>query len=425
MLVERHHEVLLIEQEDEVGGLLRSRNLSSGYTFDTGTHFLVPTSIPEVNDLIFQDLPLSHCYQFKNSLLEGNYFNGVFNSVSGSIDTRTLSKDIHARGLVELLSASKDTGTHNNLKEKLVTVYGTTFTQHVFEPILRSFTGCSLEDLHPSANLPYLLTRLIVLGSEASIQIKKSDLYDSKIAWTKNSDGTSNILKLYPKTGGAGRWIAGLEERIRKLGVTIITGSSISSLEIKNANVSAVILDNTRTIELDSLVWTVPAAAFLKIAKVPITSPPPSFRPVKIFDFIFDAEILTDRHFVCCYDPDMVSFRITLYPNIPLSPRANPPHHLTVEVFSEEEDLDVLRNRVTQELITMGIIPKENKTLHFNSLEVRPGWPIITNDFFDKADETLSLAQGVANNITFVGRGKGPNSHFMVEVLEQVYGALP
>ena len=120
----------------------------------------------------------------------------------------TYSFQILSWAIIILLSASKNTGTHNNLKAKLVTVYGTTFTQHVFEPILRSFTGCSLEDLHPSANLPYLLTRLIVLGSEASIQIKKSDLYDSKIAWTKNSDGTSNILKLYPKSSSLTIWAA-------------------------------------------------------------------------------------------------------------------------------------------------------------------------------------------------------------------------
>jgi len=50
--------------------------------------------------------------------------------------------------------------------------------------------------------------------------------------------------------------------------------------------------------------------------------------------------------------------------------------------------------------------------------------PIITDDIFDEADETLALAQGVAKNPTFVGRGKGSNSHCMVEVLEQVYGAL-
>ena len=40
-----------------------------------------------------------------------------------------------------------------------------------------------------------------------------------------------------------------------------------------------------------------------------------------------------------------------------------------------------------------------------------------------KSDDTLALAQGVAKNITFVGRGKGTNSLCMVEVLEQVYGA--
>ena len=231
MLTERIDDVFLIEQQNELGGLLRSRTNSTGHTFDTGTHFLVPTNIPGANKLLFEDLSYNNCYQFTDSLLEGNYFNGVLNQESGSIDTRTLSPDIHARGLVELLNAVPDSGSNANLEQKLKGTYGPTFTNHVFEPVIRSLTGRGLADLHPTAHLSFLITRLIVLESRASIEIKKSEFFDSKIAWTRNIDGESGTLKLYPKSGGVGTWILGLENRIRKMGVNVITGTKVNSIK--------------------------------------------------------------------------------------------------------------------------------------------------------------------------------------------------
>ena len=72
----------------------------------------------------------------------------------------------------------------------------------------------------------------------------------------------------------------------------------------------------------------------------------------------------------------------------------------------------------------MGIIPEGVNTLYSNFSLVRPGWPIITCNFLDDADSLLGLAQENGKNVTFVGRGKGPNAHFLAEVLEDVYEAL-
>jgi protoporphyrinogen oxidase len=421
---EQGDDVVLIEQADVVGGLLRSHTIGSGHTFDIGTHFLVQTGIPEANELLFEDLRPDDCYRFSDSLKEGNYFNGVLNQESGSIDTRTLPPDIHARGLSEILNAVSDETEFANLDAYLCATYGPTFAHHVYRPVLQALTGMDLVDLHQTAHLTFLITRLIVLGSFASLEIKKSDHFDAKIAWAKNSDGRSNIEKLYPKFGGVGAWVSGLEDRCRKMGVEIVTGQKIVSFERADGYISDVVLDDDRVLPVDRLVWTVPPALFLKTAGIPFDSAPPNFRTVGIIDFVFDKEFQTDRHFICCYDPEMIPFRITLYPNIPAGTRAPPPHHLTVEVLTDSDDIEGLVPRAAADLQMMGIVPANAKILYSGVSAVRPGWPIITNDFANNADEILSLAQENGWNVTFAGRGKGANAHFMNEILEGVFMTL-
>tara|TARA_B100000674_G_scaffold499323_1_gene544010 strand:- start:5084 stop:6436 length:1353 start_codon:yes stop_codon:yes gene_type:complete len=421
---EQGDDVVLIEQADVVGGLLRTHTIGSGHTFDVGTHFLMQTRVPAANDLLFEDLKLEDCYRFSDSLKEGNYFNGVLNQESGSIDTRTLPPDIHARGLSEILNAVPGKTEFANLDAYLNATYGPTFTQHVYRPTLKALTGMDLVDLHQTAHLTFLITRLIVLDSYASLEIKKSAHFDAKIAWAKNSDGHSKIEKLYPKSGGVGAWVSGLESRCRKMGVEIITGQNIASFERADDWVSKVVLEKGPELPLDRLVWTVPPALFLRSAGIATDYVPPKFRTVGVIDFVFDKEIQTDRHFICCYDPEMIPFRITLYPNIPTGTRVPPPHHLTVEVLSDSDDIESLVPRAAADLHKMGILPANANVLYSAVSVVRPGWPIITNDFADNADKILALAQENGRNAIFAGRGKGANAHFMNEILEGVFEAL-
>ena len=48
--------VILIEQQKMLGGLLRSFKTQSGYIFDHGTHLLNATSNSELNNIVFERL---------------------------------------------------------------------------------------------------------------------------------------------------------------------------------------------------------------------------------------------------------------------------------------------------------------------------------------------------------------------------------
>ena len=100
------------------------------------------------------------------------------------------------------------------------------------------------------------------------------------------------------------------------------------------------------------------------------------------------------------------------------------PHHLTVEVMIDKYEIEELSPRVFAELKHMGIIAEKTSVLHEHHSDVRPGWPILTTDFHEISGAAMDMAQQAASNVTFVGRGKNENSHFMHVVLEDLYRAL-
>lgn len=424
MLAGRHDNVILVEKEPALGGLLRSEKNELGLVFDQGTHFISGTMVPELDEILFADLSVDDCHTFTESMLVGSYFDGHLSTESDCINTRTLPRDIHDKGVVELLNAAPDDSPSANLEDFLVKNYGPTFAEHVFAPIVKKFAGVPPDQLHPAAAAAFAVTRLVIADSFASTQLKKSEIYDQKIAWARRSDGSSNILKLYSKTRGVGAWVESLENRIRADGVRILTGCSVTSVELEDGKVKAFDLDNGDTLECDEVVWTVPPVFFLKVAGVEINSKPPKFRNMVLLHYSIDTELSTDLHCVVNYDPALISFRITLFPNITNEKRVPAPHHLTVEVMIDDYQIDDLSPRVFAEMKAMGIIPDNANILHEFHQDIRPGWPILTQDFHETAGALLDKATQTASNVTFAGRGKKENSHFMHAVLEDLYHAL-
>jgi len=270
----------------------------------------------------------------------------------------------------------------------------------------------------------FLITRLLVLDRFGGAQIKHLELYDQKVSWAHRDDGTSEIKKRYPKNNGVGAWVEGIESRVLSEGTNIRRGQAVTAISIRDREVQSVRLENGETIVSDKIIWTLPPVSFLRLAGVPIENTSPVFRKIVLLHFSIDAMVETDLHWVVCYDPSFFSYRITLYPNITKEDRKPAPHHLTVEVMIDQYQIDELRDKVFRELKTMGLVPESASILDSSHTDIRPGWPIITTEFEQNAESNLQLAKDKASNVTFVGRGKGENAHFLTAVLEDLYNSL-
>ncbi|MCG8692203.1 MAG: FAD-dependent oxidoreductase [Minwuiales bacterium] len=422
LLADKHANVTLIERDQSLGGLMRSFTNEAGQTFDHGTHYALATNEPELDRLLFDDLLDDDWHVFEDSLREGHYFNGKFNRESGCLDARSLPENLYRKGIVELLGLGPLSGEPKNLDEYLRATYGNTFTDHIYAPVMKKLTGSALCDLHPDAHRTFSLTRLIGFDSFISKEIKKSSFLDAKLAYSRFTDGRSTMRKYYPKAGGVGRWAELLVDDIARRGVDCLTERFVSEVKRHGRTIRSVVLDDGREIACDRVVWTVPTAFYLRAAGINVEGAPPMFRNLTLLNFTFDQAVQSDLHWICCYDSDFATYRVTLYPNITLDPVAPPPHHLTVEVIGDAGDAVALKARIKRELVEIGLLPANAKAIYENVLFLPNAFPVTTTQLVKQSRAQYEAARDSADNLLLLGRTGG--AHFQTSILREIHSTL-
>ncbi len=81
LLRKSYETVYLIEQDDSLGGLLRSTKNEHGDWFDYGTHFIVGTGVEAIDNVILSE-DLREDWQFFANEKGGNFFR---NSLSDGV----------------------------------------------------------------------------------------------------------------------------------------------------------------------------------------------------------------------------------------------------------------------------------------------------------------------------------------------------
>ena len=335
LLLEDFRHVTVVERGEHLGGLLGSRQGSGGESFDCGIHYALATGSAAIDSILFEGMDLGDWYVFDESLPEGTYFCGRLNPESGCIDARYLPEEIYRKGLVELLSVDRPESGFDTLDAELRATVGETYTEHIFRPAVEKLTGCQLSELAPGANRVFGNTRLVVLPSHASIEVKRSPWYDERVAFTRTTDRVSGIRKFYPRSGGIGRWIDSLVQGIRARGGRFELERGVETVQCVDGRVVSLGLDDGRHLRCDSLAWTAPPVILGRILGVAVKSNNLKFRDLVCLDYIFDSSLLPGLHWVTVYDPDVAVYRVTLYPNITTDAVAPAPHRLTAELLCD------------------------------------------------------------------------------------------
>ena len=97
--------IIIVEKNNELGGLLGRFHYDEWGDFDYGPHNLLETGIEELDKLLFNLLPESEWQFLEGSRrdLAGVYFNGVLQKHTPYIDLRNLDQDDYHACLVDLL----------------------------------------------------------------------------------------------------------------------------------------------------------------------------------------------------------------------------------------------------------------------------------------------------------------------------------
>jgi len=425
LLKRNYDQVLLIEKAKTCGGLLSSIN-HEGYNYDFGTHVPTLTNNEKLDEILFGDQATRDKYWQKHEyLITENYFSGQWNENTALIDARSLPEEDYKKGLYELLHQGKMSNSDEAF-QYCSESFGKTFTDLLFRPTMKKFTGAELEDLDKMAIRFFGLERIVCLTPEISNKLKELESFDDRLGFHNSNDKLPPAPHMYPKGDvGVGYWIDFLVESAKKAGVEIINENSVTKISHENRKIQTITTEDKKVIEIDHLVWTVPPFLAFKASGLSLKLKPPTLRTTSLFHFSFDKPLLKQKSlYLWCFDEKFKSFRITLYPNIRLEDSHQNQFGLTVEVLSTQEEAEKLAEQdILQELVQMDIVNADHKALHSKKMVLPNTFPVPDHDFRANVIKQANFLNDSFSNFSLLGRHSG-KSWFVNEVVNEVYQAL-
>lgn len=426
----KYDEVILIEKNSNLGGLLSSFEMN-GAKYDYGTHIPGVTGNANIDEFLFGDEDEINSKFYKFPYLKSeNYFKGEWNKKNTLLDVRKLESIDYYKGIVDLLECPGLEGSEKTLAEFLEKSVGKVFTEKAYKPVIEKLQGegVSLDALIPEVLRTFGLQRVIALTSEASKELKQIERLDSSLGYHSYDDHERDGFYYYPKgNNGIGKWMDYAIEKLKKSGVKILQGEEVAAIEHKNGIISNVVLKNDDSISIDHLVWTVPAFLAYKAAEIDFSSKPPSFMNHILCHYEFDSPLLkSEPQYLLCWDPEFYSYRITLYPNITEDSDKQMKNNLTVELLSgklEQNEIDKMLDVVHAELIKLKVISTEAKLVESKLQNLGAGFPIFTTDFIQNVVEQAKTLNKSLNNFSLLGRASG-RAFFINDLLRDTYTQL-
>jgi protoporphyrinogen oxidase len=414
--------VSLIEQAPELGGLLRSVRSEPGDFFDMGTHLVRGTGVELIDEFFLHGID-DETWRKINPVVSGSFSFDSLNTQSPFIDASLLAKDLYCKGEAELLEAGGES-TAGSADLYLKEMFGETFASRAIIPALEKFYGCSAALLSPNAHELFGLNRILIADADRTKILKKEPRYDKKIGFRERSSAVNSFASYYPQKQGIGLWVRQLQSQLESLGVRILNNCSIASFERSDDKIISATLSNGEQLKVDHLVWSVPAFLLLKTLGIASVGERPKLRSTTLFNFVFDTPPSTELMYFSCFNPNYKSFRVTMYSNLRAPEEGR--YSCTVEVLHDPVDqakITESMGEIAEELFSMGVFPREAKTVYSQALPIGPGFPVMTPQFIATSREHSKLCSAAASNIYLCGKASG-STFFMHDVLLETHNVL-
>jgi protoporphyrinogen oxidase len=267
-------EVVVLEPQPHLGGLLGSVQSPSGAWFDYGTHIPAETGHAALDEILFGHIDDS-IWRDVSPVRAGNVFQNQLNDQSPFPDLRGLPGDVYARAVVELLENPTREAPWPNARAELTETFGPTIAGEVFEPALKRLLGTDLEQLDPGAHRLFF-SRVIGLSAQATSELKRVPYVDERLAFHDGATGASSHPSRYPISGGAGRWVSEVVAR-NDLRGSVRFSTPVTAASVRDGQVVSVSTPDEEH-PCDHLVWSLPAAPLLTATDIdlpPGLAPPP------------------------------------------------------------------------------------------------------------------------------------------------------
>jgi len=313
--------IVLVEQDNELGGLLRSDMHPNGLNFDRGAHTLSQTGISTIDNLLFNDL----CE------IDWRRFGGTDRDLAGIINNNILQDNspyLHAsKSLIDQVLIDRRVKNNipsvspENLYMRLVDLYGHEVTNSVFRTPIKNLFRAELEELNAFVAKQLPLSRIITDNMETWLSRQGDVTYRSIVACPEQrylpSAYTSPLLTLYPRRMGIGKLFTHLAVKLATADIELWLSAQISDCRHSPDKIEAIQITSAERQEtIDgslNLVWAASPFQLLKLLDLPQPKSmlKPSWNNIMI-DFCARLTRPMNCYYYVDYDHND-SFRLTNY----------------------------------------------------------------------------------------------------------------
>jgi protoporphyrinogen oxidase len=275
-------QIVLIDHDIRLGGLLRSEMHPNGLQFDSGTHILSWTGVPAIDSILFDELPAKNWHIFEGPCRD---LSGLF--VGNEVREASPFLSAQSSGIPseQLMRVARQSGLSlpNSLMSYLTERFGLVVSNDVFRNAIRNLYGEELESLDTFVANQLPLSRIVV--DELDIWLKNATDadYRSIIACPEQralpSTFTNKLRAAYPRRMGIEQLFEAIGPKLNAAGIEIALETRVTRIAVVDSCVTEVTLEardgRSNTIKNDvAVVWAAAPFPLVKLLGVATTLPP-------------------------------------------------------------------------------------------------------------------------------------------------------
>jgi protoporphyrinogen oxidase len=404
---------LVLEKENEPGGIVRTRTRHGGFYCDGTGHWLHLRD-PAMKKLVHRLLPGGLVEYERRAVV---FSHGVFTPYPFQANTFGLPNEVILECVVGLLKAKhpEDFGLNPpsappaNFGEWVDQAFGEGISRHFMAPYNRKLLGVDLAEM-----MPDYAERFIPRPST-------EDVIRGALGFSRESLGYNSRF-LYPKHGGIGALPAALANALKE---SPVYGTAVTAID---ASKKTVTLGTGKTISYKNLVNTMPLVNFVPLiqdvpAEVLAATKRLRATTVKYFDIGVRGPggPASDYHWIYCPEPEIIFYRAGSYSAV--HKEAAPPgcRSYYVEMSGDPEGLmsqpEKLKQRVLGDLIRLGVLSKKDEVLFMELSEIPHAYVIFDRQYDESRFQVLEYlkSRGILSGGRWGGWGYGGMEDAMLD----------
>ena len=440
-LSKKGKKVIIIEKEDNIGGLLKSFNYGDFGIFDYGMHNFLETGIPEIDQLILDLFPLNqwNILEGEKRDIAGAYFNGRIQFNSPYIDIRHFDtkyiNDLRKHFKRSEVNFGK---SPSNAEEYTNERFGKKLSEMTSNIALKKIFQKPPKDLDVGAINLTPLSRLVISNEEQTLEDYKSEFLRERIAFPEQKklplELSSGRRGYYPKQFGIFRVAEALKKEILSNGGNILTSSSVKKIRIDQNKIDKITVNNKDRIEeiedVNSLIWTANILGLGNILDYSFEGYEYD-QPLKTYvvNLLVDRESkLRDLYYFFCYEKGFRTFRLTNYSAYCTNAIRDGLYPLSLELLidpSEDLSSEMIEKIALEELKQFDVL-KEKTSIKFIKVErLVSGIPMLTiNNTNSMKSIRNKIKREQIDNLIIAGVLSEDDLFFQTDVLKDVYNKI-